>query len=331
MGATHHKRTDRCNGFHPSYGFALALLLFSYGATAQTYPSKPVRVIVAGGAGSGDDFYARLVSIKLGELLGQQFIVDNRPGAGGLIGHQFVIKSPADGYTLMLAGSSITGARFVNANVNYDVTRDFTPVPLLEASPFVLLVHPSLPARNVKEFVALARQSRGKLTTANLGGGQIPFWCNTLLRIMANIETTDIPYKTGPAAIIDLISGQVDAYFAPSVNAITYRNKLRVLAVTGAARSPMLPEVPTMAEAALPGYDLTTWRSIVGPAGLPRDVVETLNQTIARALATPDVRERILKSGSQPAPGTPEQLAKRIAESVERFGRIAKQAGIRPL
>ena len=318
----------------PGYRYAaLALLLAAlpaHHAGAQTYPAKPVRVIVAGGAGSGDDFYARLVTIKLGELMGQQFIVDNRPGAGGLIGHQFVIKAPSDGYTLMLAGSSITGARFVNANVNYDVSRDFTPVSLLEASPFALLVHPSLPARSVKEFIALARTSRGIITTANLGGGQIPFWCNALLRSMALIETTDIPYKTGPAAIVDLIAGQVDAYFAPSVNAITYRNKLRVLAVTGATRSPMLPDVPTMAEAALPGYDLTTWRSIVGPAGLPRDIVDTLNQAIARALAMPDVRERILNAGSQPTPGTPEQLAKRIADSVARFGRIAKQAGIKP-
>lgn len=310
-----------------------ALAMFCHGhvgAQAPTYPAKPVRVIVAGGAGSGDDFYARLVTIKVGELLGQQFIVDNRPGAGGLIGHQFVIKSPADGYTLMLAGSSVTGARFVNANVTYDVTRDFTSVSLIETSPFVLLIHPSLPARNVKEFIALARTSRGKITTANLGGGQIPFWCTALLRTMARIDTTDIPYKTGPAAIVDLISGQVDAYFAPSVNAITYRDKLRVLAVTGLTRSAMLPEIPTMSEAALPGYDMTTWRSIVGPAGLPRDIVETLNQGVARALAMPDVRERIQKAGSQPAPGSPDQLAKVIADSVERFGRIAKQAGIKP-
>ena len=333
MGATQHKCTILCDGFHPSCGLVLAVLaraIVAQGTQAQTYPSKPVRVIVAGGAGSGDDFYARLVSIKLGELLGQQFIVDNRPGAGGLIGHQFVIKSPADGYTLMLAGSSMTGVRFVNANVNYDVSRDFTPVSLLETSPFALLVHPSLPARSVKEFIALARSSPGKVSTANLGGGQMPYWCSVLLRTMARIETVDVPYKTGPAAIVDLIAGQVDSYFAPSVNAITNRNRLRVLAVTGAARSAMLPDVPTMAEAALPGYDLTTWRSIVGPAGLHRDIVDTLNQAVARALAMPDVRERILKAGSAPAPGTPEQLAKRIADSVARFGRIAKQAGIKP-
>ncbi len=185
--------------------------------SGQAYPTKSVRVIV-----------------------------DNRAGAGGLIGHQLAIKSPADGYTLMLGGGSMAGARFVNANVNYDVTRDLTPVSLIETSPFVLLVHPSLPARNVKAFIALAR-----------------------------IETVDVPYKTGPAAIIDLIAGEVDAYFAPSVNAISSRNKLRVLAM-------------------------------------------------------PDVRERILKAGSEPAPGSPEQLAKQIADSVERFGRIAKLAGIKP-
>ncbi len=310
------------------------ILLLAAGNTplahAQTYPAKPVRVIVAGGAGSGDDFYGRLIAGKLGELLGQQFIVDNRPGAGGLIGHQFVIKSAPDGYTLMLGGSSMTGTRFVNANVNYDVSRDFTPVSPIEASPFALLVHPSLPARNVNEFIALARSSRGKVSTANLGGGQMPFWCSVLLRTMARIETVDVPYKSGAAAIVDLIAGQVDSYFAPSVNAITNRHRVRVLAVTGATRSAMLPDVPTMAEAALPGYDLTTWRSIVGPAGINREVVDTLNQAITRALAMPDVRDRILKAGSEPTPGTPEQLAKRIADTVERFGRIAKQAGIKP-
>ena len=243
--------------------------------SGQAYPTKSVRVIVASGAGSGDDFYGSLISIKLGELLGQQFIVDNRAGAGGLIGHQLAIKSPADGYTLMLGGGSMAGARFVNANVNYDVTRDLTPVSLIETSPFVLLVHPSLPVRNVKAFIALARSRPGTITTANLGVGQMPYWCNALLRTMARIETVDVPYKTGPAAIVDLIAGQVDAYFAPSVNAISSRNKLHVLAM-------------------------------------------------------PDVRERILKAGSEPAPGSPEQLAKQIADSVERFGRIAKLAGIKP-
>ncbi len=216
--------------------------------SGQAYPTKSVRVIV-----------------------------DNRAGAGGLIGHQLAIKSPADGYTLMLGGGSMAGARFVNANVNvnYDVTRDLTPVSLIETSPFVLLVHPSLPVRNVKAFIALARSRPGTITTANLGVGQMPYWCNALLRTMARIETVDVPYKTGPAAIVDLIAGQVDAYFGPSVNAISSRNKLRVLAM-------------------------------------------------------PDVRERILKAGSEPAPGSPEQLAKQIADSVERFVRIAKLAGIKP-
>jgi len=314
----------------------LTMLFFAIGAlgerdaVAQAYPSKPVRIVVAAGAGGADDIVARLVASKLSDMFGQQFIVDNRPGASGMIGQTLVAKSPPDGYTLLLGGGSMAGARYVNANVAYDVLRDFTPVSLLETSQFVLLVHPSVPARDVKDFIALARSRPGKMAFATIGVGQIPFWSVVLFNSMARIDAVEIQYKTGPPAIVDLISGQVDYYFSSEAITLANREKLRALAVTSTARSGMLPDVPTMSEAALPGYDIPSWRSIVGPAGMRRDIVASLNAAIGRALAAPDLRDRLLKAGSQPTPSSPEELGKRYADWVVKFGKIAKDAGIKP-
>src|SRR4051812_29292778 len=310
---------------------ALLLALASPHASAQTYPNKPVRIVVASGPGSGDDFVTRVIANKLGELLGQQFIVDNRPGAGGFIGQSFVIKAPADGYTLLLGGGSMAGARFVNAAVTYDILRDFTHISLVETSPFVLVVHPSVPARNVKEYIALARSKPGKMTFATIGAGQIPYWSVILFNNMARINTTEIQYKGVAESLVAVMSGEVDYTFSPVVGAVTNRAKLRSLAVTTTTRSPMLPDVPTMEEAALPGYAMPAWRSILGPAGMRREIVESLNSAITRALAAPDVRDLFLKAGSEPLSGTPDDVRKRFTEWVEIFGKIAKDAGLKPL
>lgn len=310
----------------------LALITAIPAAHAQTgkWPAKPVRIIVAAGPGGGDDFLARLITPKLGELLGQQFIAENRPGAGGLIGQTFVLKSPPDGYTLLLAGGSMAGARYVNANVNYDVLRDFTPVSLIESSQFVMVVHPTVPARNLKEYIALARSQPGKMTYGIIGAGQIPYWSAVLFNSMAGIKAVEVAYKSGAAAIIDVIAGRVDYYFTASVVAVTNKAKLRALAVTGTTRSPVFPEVPTMAEAALPGYEMTAWRSVMGPAGMRRDIVDALNAAIGRTLAMPDIRDRMQNAGSEATPSTPETVARTYADWVERFGKIAKLAGIKP-
>ncbi len=223
---------------------------------AETYPVKPVRIIVAVGPGGGDDFTARQVASKLSELLGQPFIVENRPGAGGMIGQTFVAKSAPDGYTLLLAGGSMAGARYVNANIGYDLLRDFTQVSQIETSPFVLVANPSLPSQNVKEFIALARSRPGKMTFGTLGAGQIPYWSVVLFNNMAGIDAVEIQYKSAPDAMVDLITGRIDYFFSPVINAITNKDKLRVLAVTTRVRSDMLPDVPTIAEAALPAYDM---------------------------------------------------------------------------
>jgi tripartite-type tricarboxylate transporter receptor subunit TctC len=314
----------------------LALLLLASSAlgardaTAQAYPSKPVHIIVAAGPGGGDDFVARVVASKLSELLGQQFVVDNRPGAGGFIGQSFVAKSPPDGYTLLLGGGSMAGARFVNAVVTYDVLRDFTQVSLVEASPFVMVVHPSVPARNLKEYIALAQSRPSKMTFATIGAGQIPYWSVILFNNMARINAVEIQYKAIGEALVGVMSGEVDYTFTFAVGAVTNQAKLRALAVTTTTRSPMLPDVPTMQEAALPGYAMPAWRSILGPAGMPRDIVDLLNTAISRALAMPDVRDRFLKAGSEPLPGSPEEVRKQYADWIEIFGKIAKEAGLKP-
>ena len=314
----------------------LAVVLFAGlaaapAAQAQTgkWPEKPVRIIVAAPTGGGDDYTTRLIAPKLGELLSQQFITENRPGAGGMIGQTLVAKSPPDGYTLLLAGGSMAGARYVNAAITYELARDFSPISLLETSQFVMMVHPAVPVRNAKEYIALARSHPGKMTYATLGAGQMPFWNALLFNSMAGIKAVEVPYKEITAAVVDLVAGRTDYYFAPFATAVANQTKLRALGVTGATRSPTLPEIPPLGDA-LPGYDLPAWRSVMGPAGMRREVVASLNAAIARTLAMPDVRERLLNAGSEAAPSSPEALGKRYADWNELFGKIAKQAGLKP-
>ena len=309
----------------------LALSATSLAVQAQTgkWPEKPVRIVIAAAPGGGDDFTTRLIAPKLAELLGQQFISENRVGAGGYIGQSFVQKSAPDGYTFLLAGGSMAGARHVNINVTYDVLRDFTPVSLLETSPFVMVVHPSVPAKNLKEYMALARSRPGNMTFATLGG-QMPYWNALSFNSMARIKAVEIPYKSLADAVIDVVGGRVDYYFAPSASYVANKARLRALGVTSGTRAVAFPDVPTIAEAGVPGYDLPAWRSIMGPAGVRRDIVDSLNAAIRRTLAMPDVREKMLAAGSEPAPTSPEDLRKRYADWIQLFNKVAQEAGIKP-
>jgi tripartite-type tricarboxylate transporter receptor subunit TctC len=299
-------------------------------AAAQAYPTKPVRWIVAVGPGGGDDFTARTVAQKLSEILGQPFVVENRPGAGGMIGQSFVAKSPPDGYTVLLAGGSMAGAHYVNANMGYDLMRDFTPISLLEQSPFALISNPALPAKNVSELVAYAKANPGKLNYATLGAGQIPYWGVVLFNSMAGIKAAEVQYKAPADAQTDIIAGRVDYFVAPLVTALGAKDKARVLGVTSTVRSEMLPDVPTISEAGVPGYDMTAWRSMMGPAGIPPDVVRVLNGAIRKALEAPDLRERFIKAGSMPSPSTPEELREKYRHWMNVFGKIAKEAKLQP-
>jgi len=309
---------------------AALCMLACTAAAAQGYPSKPVRWIVAVGPGGGDDFTARQVAQKLSEILGQQFVVENRPGAGGMIGQTFVARSAPDGYTLLLAGGSMAGAHYVNATMGYDLLRDFTPISLLEQSPFALIANPALPARNLSEFIAHARANPGKLNYATLGAGQIPYWGVVLFNSMAGIRATEVQYKAPADAQLDIIAGRVDYFVAPLVTAIGAKDKARVLGVTTQVRAEMLPDAPTIAEAGLPGYDMPAWRSLMGPAGMDPQVVQILNRAVARALQAPDLRERFAKAGSVPSPSTPEELRQKYQHWMGVFGRIAKEARLQP-
>jgi tripartite-type tricarboxylate transporter receptor subunit TctC len=308
--------------------FCLALLAAG-AAFAQAYPAKPVRIIVATGPGGGDDFAARQLAMKLSEVLGQQFIVENRPGAGGMIGQTYVAKSRPDGYTLLLAGGSMAGARYVNANMGYDLARDFTPVSLIESSPFVLVINPALPVKSVNEFAAIGRSHPGKLSFGTLGAGQIPYWAAVLFNSMAGVQAVEVQYKSITDAIADIIAGRLDYAVVPMVNAVGNREKLRALAVTTRDRAELLADVPAMAEA-LQGYDMPAWRSIMGPAGMSAEIVRTLNQAIAQSLTAPDLRERFARGGFVPVGSTPEELRKRYEDWSVIFGKIARDVGIQP-
>ena len=295
-----------------------------------TYPNRPVRIIVASAAGAGDDIPARMLAAKMSELLGQQFVIDNRPGAGGMIGQTMAAKSPPDGYTLLLAGGSMAGSHHVNANMGYDLQRDFTPISLIETVPWSFVANPALPARTVQEFIAHARAQPGKLTYGTIGVGQIPYWSVRLFNSMAGINALEVPYKGTPEALIDVVAGRLDYYFPAVVNAVSIKDKVRIMAVTSRVRSALLPDVPTLMESGLPDYEMPAWRSIMGPAGMPREIVDILNRTMVRALASPDLREKLASTGSVPTSSTPEELRQRYADWSGIFGRIAREAGLKP-
>lgn len=320
---------NRCTR-HAGIVIASLALGFASSIHAQRWPDKPVRIIVATPPGGGDDYIARLLAPKLAETLGQPFLAENRPGAGGVVAQHYVMKAVPDGYTWLVAGASMAGARFVNASAKYDVLRDFTPVSLIETSPFVMLIHPTVPARSAKEYIALARKQPGKMTFATLGPGQIPYWGAHLFNSMAGIQALEVPYKAFGEVISDLIGGRVDYFFAPAPTAIGLKEKLRPLAVTTGRRSAVLPDIPTFAESGLPGYDMPAWRSIMGPAGIHDEVVRSLNATLTRLLATQEVREKLRAAGSEAQSSTPQELSARYATWIERFGTLAQHAGIRP-
>ncbi len=310
-------------------GIVVLATLFASVGSAQNYPTKPIRFVVATGPGGGDDFVARLLAPKLSELLGQQVFVENRPGAGGMVGQSFVAKSPPDGYTVLLAGGSMAGAKFVNAAITYDLLRDFTPISLIETAPFALVVSPSLPARSAGEFIALAKARPGQLNYGTLGAGQIPFWAALLFNSMTGIQAQEVQYKSPAEATTDVMTGRIHYWFSPMATAVGAKDKVRVLGVTTPARVPQMPELPAIAEG-LAGFQMPAWRSMMGPSGLREDVVQVLNRAVARSLEAPEVRERMTNAGSIPQPSTPAELRKRYEEWVQIFGKIAQDTKLQP-
>ncbi len=305
---------------------------FTHVVSAQIYPSKPVRFVVPGGTGSNDDFHARVMAQKLSDVLGQQFIVENRPGAGGLIGQTIVVNAPPDGYTIVLTGRSITAARFLNANMTFDPQRALEPAALLVTYSFALVVNPTVKANSVSEYIALARKQPGKITIGDVGGGLMNVVAAVIFRAMTKVDLSPVVYKEVNQLFVDLIAGRIDSYFPGIQPAYPHiaAGRLRALGVTGAKRSLVIPDVPTIAEAGVTGYEAGSWLFIAAPAGTPRPVIQRLNSAVSQIMAMPDVRESLTKAGSEPATSTPEELTKRIADATEQFGRIAKELGIKP-
>jgi len=309
----------------------LALLLPHIAAAQTSYPSKPVRLVVPSATGGGTDILARVIAQKLSESFAQQFVVDNRPGAGQMIGIEIVAKSPPDGHTLVMAASTLAINPIMYKKVPYDAVRDFSPVTQVATLANVLVVHPSLSVKSVAELIALAKQRPGQINFASAGIGTSPQMSVELLKSMAGIDMVHIPYKGTAPGVVDVLSGQV-SMMAPNVlTALPHikAGKLRALGVTTGRRIEALPEVPAIAES-LPGYESTQWYGVLAPAGTPREIVSKLHVEIARTLRLPDVKERLAADGAEPVGSSPDEFAALIKSEIEKWTRVAKAAGIRP-
>lgn len=310
----------------------LACALQAAAVRAADYPAKPVRLVVPNGAGSSDDFHARLMAQKLGEMLGHPIVVDNRPGAGGVIAQSVVVNAAPDGHTILLTGRSITAARTLNASLPFDPQRALVPIASIARYSFVLVVPPSFRPRSVQEYIAYAREHPGQVRNGDSGRGLIPYLAAVLFRGMTGIEFQQVSYKDFAQIMADLLSARIDSYFAPIQPVLPHMadGRLRALGVTGEARSPVLPGVPTIAESGVPGYEAASWLFFAAPAGTPSPILETLNGASGRVLSIPEVRTALEKVGSEPLVSTTEELAKRVNEATERFARTARSLGIQP-
>jgi tripartite-type tricarboxylate transporter receptor subunit TctC len=313
--------------------FAAAGCVSAYAAdTAHDYPTHPVRLIVPFPPGGGTDIVARTICAKLTEAWGQQVIIDNRSGAGGTIGADTVAKSTPDGYTLLFG---TPGALVINPLLNsklpYNAVRDFAPVSLLALNPQLLAVHYTLPVTTVKELIALAKAQPGKLNYASVGEGTPNHLAMELFKSMTGTDIVHVPYKGAAPAVNDLVGGQVQLMFNPMPPLLPHvkSGRLRALAVGGTQRSPALPDIPTVAEAGVPGYEYVTWYSIVAPAKTPRVVINKINSRLAAVLAIPEVALRLSGQGAEPRSSTPEELARFMQDDYQRLGAVIRSAGIK--
>ncbi len=299
-------------------------------ALAQNYPAKPVRVIAASSPGSAVDIVARIIAQKLGEQLGQQVIVDNRAGAGGNLGAEIAAKAAPDGYTMFMG----TPAHAINSGLyrklNYDLVRDFAPVGQVTSGQYVIVVHPSLPVKSVKELTALARAKPGQLNFASAGSGNATHLAGELFKSLARVNLVHVPYKGSGPALTDLVGGQVQLMFCNLTAALPHvkTGRLRALAVTGERRAAAAPELPTVIEAGVPGYVVDSWFGVLAPAATPRDIVARLNAELVQTMRAPDMRERLAAEGAEPVSSTPEQFAAFIKAEIAQWTRVVRDAKI---
>jgi tripartite-type tricarboxylate transporter receptor subunit TctC len=310
-----------------SWGLIVSCALLAGAAAAQDYPAKPIRVIV----GPGPDVLARIVGQKLTDAWGQQVIVDQRPGAGGIIAAESVAKSAPDGYTLLLSTGTYTTIPSLYAKVSYDFVKDLQPVTLLATLPFLLVAHPSLPARNVQELVQLARARPGQLNYASSGNGTTAHLAGEMLKSMAKINIVHVPYKGTVPGVIDLVAGQVHVMFAIIQSSLPYvqAGRLRALGVSAAKRSSSAPAVPTIAESGVPGYEFISWNGIHAPAATSKAVSGRLSAELLKVIAAPDVKERMSGLGMEVAGGTPEEFGALVKSDIAKWAKVIREAGIK--
>jgi tripartite-type tricarboxylate transporter receptor subunit TctC len=301
-------------------------------ALAQhVYPSKPIRIISPFAPGGGNDIICRTIAPRLGENVKQQVIVDSRPGANGIVGSEAAARSAPDGYTIVLVPSGHAVNASLYRKLPYDSIKDFTPITLVGSSPLVLVTHPTVPVKNVKELVALARARPGELTYASSGVGASGHLTGALFETLTATKMVHIPYKGMSLAAADLIGGQVSLSFGTSASVMPHvrSGRLRALATTGAQRSPALPDIPTVAESGIPGYEASLWYGFLGPARMPPDIVQRLNAEIVSVLRLTEVRERLANEGVDTQFNTPEEFARLLASDLERWAKVIQRAGVR--
>ena len=309
---------------------AAALPAVSRIARAQVYPTRPVRLIVPFAAGGGTDITARVMGQWLSERLGQQFVIDNRPGGGTNIGTEAVVRAPADGYTLLLAGSPAAINATLYDKLNYNFIRDIAPVAGIIRQPFVMAVHPSVPAKTVPEFIAYAKANPGRINMASAGTGAGSHVTGELFKMMAGVDMVHVPYRGAGPALTDLIAGQVQVYFATTVASIEYirAGRLRALAVTTATRSDALPGIPTVDEF-VPGYEASSWYGVGAPKATPAEIIEKLNKEINAGLADPKIKARLADLGGDVLALSRADFGKLIADETEKWGKVVKFTGIK--
>jgi tripartite-type tricarboxylate transporter receptor subunit TctC len=306
-------------------------LVASACAHAQSYPSRPIRYIVAQAAGGSSDTLARLIAQRAGDGLGQQLVVDNRPGATGIIGAEVVARANPDGYTLLQVATSHATNPAMQAKLPYDTLRDFAPISLLSQQPNIWLVHPSVPVRNVKELIAYVKARPGQVNFASSGTGGSQHLAGELLNSMTGIDMTHVPYKGSPPALIDVLAGRVPLMSSTMPPALPHAKtgKVRVIAVTSAKRSPALPDVPTVAESGVPGYEAIAWQGLVAPAGTPKPIIGRINAEFVKAVKAPDISAKLNEQGYETVASTPEWFAQYTKAEIAKWSKVIKAAGIK--
>ena len=301
-------------------------------ADAQPYPSRPVRVIFPFPPGGPTDILGRTIAQKLSDQMGQQFVADTRPGAGGNLGLELAAKAPPDGYTIVLSSPLVAISPSLYAKLNYDPAKDLAPIAQVAVIQNVLLVHPSVPAKSLKELVQLARRSPGKFSFGSGGVGTTTHLAPELLQSLTEVRLVHVPYKGSGQALIGLISGDADMLImaVPAAAAQIQAGKVRALAVLSGRRSPVIPEIPTAREAGVDNFEVPIWYGFLAPAATPREIISRLNAELAKALTAPDMKERLAAAGIEPVIGTPEQFADFIKSETVRYAKVIKDAGIKP-